>query len=257
MYNGHAISQVLSCWSLVVEACIQSKCHPCGRRCKRGSCTRFFLYVFNSLATQLNAHYVMHQTGIWWVHNRGHNRLSATPIIYCSENHSVTSIPDVRHRRVNIPITTQQKTVYSSINLTSEDGIVSTQGHSNKSITCQFHPTCTFTIKTLYCTVRGMNQWGWLCTLLMPMFSAKCDSHLSILTFSPLHFYSHQPCLHSLPYYENHSMSVICIAYAIQSTVTDVFMSSVHRIVTLSNRCHSGVPKVLQDHTQIFAESKQ
>jgi len=89
MYHGHATSQALSCWSLAVEACIQSQCHPCGWRRKRGTWTRFFLCVFNSLATQLNAHYVTHQTGIWRVHNKGHNRLSATPIIYCSEHHTV------------------------------------------------------------------------------------------------------------------------------------------------------------------------
>jgi hypothetical protein len=78
-----------SCWSLAVEACIQSQWHPCGRWRKCGTWTRFFLCVFNSLATQLNAHYVTHQTGIWRVHNKGHNRLSPTPIIYCSENHTV------------------------------------------------------------------------------------------------------------------------------------------------------------------------
>jgi len=88
-----------------------------------------------------------------------------------------------------------------------------------------------------------MLQWSWLCTVLIPLFSAKCDSHLSIVTISPLHFYSRQPRLHSLPYYDNHSMSVICIANAIQSTVTDEFMSSVHRNVTVSNRCHSVVIK--------------
>lgn len=120
---------------------------------------------------------------------------------------------------------------------------LSTQGHSNKRTTCQFHLTCTFTIKTLYCIVRELILWSWLCTLPMTLFSAKCDSHFFIFTISPLHFYSRQPCLHSLPYYDNHSMSVICIANAIQSTVTDEFMSSVHRNVTLSNRCHSGVIK--------------
>ena len=82
-------SQALSCWNLAVEACIQSQCHPCGRWCKHGTWTCFFLYVFNSMATQLNARYGTHQTGIWRMHNRGHNRLSATPIIYCSENHTV------------------------------------------------------------------------------------------------------------------------------------------------------------------------
>lgn len=193
MHHGHATYQAMSCWSLAVEACIQSQCHSRGWWRKRGTWIRFFLCVFNSLVTQLNAHYVTHQTGIWRVHNKGHTRLSATPISYCSQNHCVTSVPDVRHQRVNIPITTQQKTVYLSINLTSEDGTVSTQGHSNKRITYQFHTTYTFTIKTLYCTVRDMIQWRWLCTLLMPLFSAKCDSHLSVFTISPLHFYSRQP----------------------------------------------------------------
>jgi hypothetical protein len=77
---------------LLISCCgtsIQSQCHPCGRWRKSGTWTRFFLRVFNSLATQLNAHYVTHQTGIWRVHNKGHNRLSATPIIYCCENHTV------------------------------------------------------------------------------------------------------------------------------------------------------------------------
>jgi len=91
----------------------------------------------------------------------------------------------------------------------------------------------------------------------MPLFSAKCDSHLSIFTISPLHFYSRQPCLYSLPYYDNHSMSVTRTVNAIQSTVTDEFTSSVHRNVTVSNRCHSGVIKVPQDHMQSFAESKE
>jgi hypothetical protein len=89
MHHGHATYQALSCWSLAVEACIQSQCHPCGWWHKCGKWTRFFLCVFNSLATQLNAHYVTHQTGTWRVHNKGRKRLSATPINYCSENHTV------------------------------------------------------------------------------------------------------------------------------------------------------------------------
>lgn len=244
MYHGHAIFQALSCWSLAVEACIQSQCHPRGRWRKHGTWTRFFLYVFNSLATQLNAHYVMHHTGIWRVHNRSHKRLSAIPIIYCYETHTVwlVYLMSVTKGLIYQSPLNKKLCTHPSTSLAT----VSTQGHSNKRITCQFHPACTFTIKILYCTVREMIHCSWLRTLLMPLFSAKCDSHLSIFTISPLHFYSHQPCLRSLPYCDNHSMSVICIANAIQSTVTDEFMSSVHRNVTLSNRCHSGVTKSTQ-----------
>jgi hypothetical protein len=194
MYHGHAIFQAMSYWSLAVKACIQSQCHPCGRWHKHDTWTCFFLYVFNTLETQLNAHYAMHQTGIWRVHNRSHNRLSATPNIYCSENHTVWLVYLMSGTKGLIYQSPLNKKLctHPSTSL----GTVSTQGHSNKN-TYQFHPACTFTIKTLYCTVREMIQWSWLCTLLMPLFSAKCDSHLSIFTISPLHFFHiNHVCIH-------------------------------------------------------------